>query len=232
LVKRVPLVLFEKRGKNPTRTRDATFGEARARSETTTKVFVHVLVACLPPFQRSHALTTRSRGEMFARSRAATRAPPRAVGDDERRRRRRRRRERRAMPRRRATGVRFAPRERDYPPHPTRASASAVADASRARRRRVPSRAIDPRRRARAFRPPSRALSSIDRSLSSIDRGPFGADRPSPIAIGRFTAARLWREDDRAPRASNPRTVRVRNPVCVCACVTVGAPDACPCPWS
>ena len=144
---------------------------------------------------------------MFARSRAATRAPPRAVGDDERR-RRRRRRERRAMPRRRATGVRFAPRERDYPPHPTRASASAAtprAPVAVACRR---ARSLLDAARAPFDRPRARFRPSIGRFHPSIEaargfRSPI-AHRPSPI--GRVAAARAQYEDDRKPRASRPRS--------------------------
>jgi hypothetical protein len=176
---------------NPTRTRDATFGEARARSETTTKVFVHVLVACLPPFQRSRALTTRSRGEMFARSRAATRSTPRAVGEDARRRRRReRRRDATAAGDGREIRTTHA-RERDYPPHPIHACASA-AHPSRTRRRRrargthnrVPSRPIAHPSTARArlsTTPRARFRRSIDRE--SIDRAPS-------VARGRSGGAR------------------------------------------
>ena len=107
--------------------------------------------------------------------------------------------------------ARFAPhtRERDYPPHPTHARASAarrVDDASTMRRPRRPRdvatsrpRSIASHRpRARAFRPPSRALSMIDRMRihrsSTRDRAPRAERRP---ASGGARGAR----DDRAPHA-------------------------------
>jgi len=172
---------------NPTRTRDATFGEARARSETTTKVFVHVLVACLPPFQRSHALTTRSRGEFPARSRAATRSTPRAVGEDARRRRRRRRRERRRDAT--AAGVKFAPHTRVkgiiLRTQHARARLPRPRRRRRARARGTPSR-VPSRARDRSIAHPSKARARLSttpraRFRRSIDRESI--DRaPSPIA--------------------------------------------------
>ena len=174
-------------GMNPTRTRDATFGEARARSETTTKVFVHVLVACLPPFQRSHALTTRSRGEFPARSRAATRSTPRAVGEDARRRRRRRRRERRRDAT--AAGVKFAPHTRVkgiiLRTQHARARLPRPRRRRRARARGTPSR-VPSRARDRSIAHPSKARARLSttpraRFRRSIDRESI--DRaPSPIA--------------------------------------------------
>ena len=124
--------------------------------------------------------------------------------------------------------ARFAPhtRERDYPPHPTHARASAarrVDDASTMRRPRRPrdvatSRPrsidrIDPR--ARAFRPPSRALSMIDRMRihrsSRRDRPPTrraaAGQRRRPWRTGRSCATR--------GRGRSPRTGRVRTPMCL-----------------
>lgn len=125
--------------------------------------------------------------------------------------------------------ARFAPhtRERDYPPHPTHARASAarrVDDASTMRRPRRPRdvatsrpRSIDriastPRARlstalARAFDDRSNANPSIVYPRSGAARRAAAGQRRRPWRTGRSCATR--------GRGRSPRTGRVRTPMCL-----------------